>query len=322
MVGRHAVGLGLRVVEEGLFAVPVPQRHVEVAARPGPGVVRLGHERQAVAVQPGDLLGPVLEQDRLVGHLQDVGVVDVHLVLAGGGLALGELDRDAGLGHQVPEPTMDGLALGALQEVVVLVVVAESLQAAVALGVGLLVGIGQEVVLVLRAGHDPESVTGGPLDDLLEDGARRDGNLVAVVVDRVGQDDGRPLQPRHLAVGVPHRIGDPVPVAGLPVHQREPVRGVHLHVGAEQVRAEVGAVVDGPVQERLALDPLAHEPTLHVGQGHDQRVDPPLANGCLQLIAPGMGIGLGHGSSCGRSGIVRGSGERCGPAGWPGRPAV
>ena len=45
----------------------------------------------------------------------------------------------------------------------------------------------------------------------------------------------------------------------------------------------MGAVGDDPVEERLALDPLAHEPALHVGDGPDDRVDPPVADHALEL---------------------------------------
>ena len=47
--------------------------------------------RQAIS------LAPCLKITRPVGRLQDVVVADVDLVLAGGRLALGELDRDRGL---------------------------------------------------------------------------------------------------------------------------------------------------------------------------------------------------------------------------------
>ena len=77
--------------------------------------------------------------------------------------------------------------------------------------------------------------------------------------------------------------GDPVAVAGLPVHEREALGRVHLHVRAEEVRAEVGAVVDDAVEERLGLDALAHEPALHVGDRDDDRVDPALADPALEL---------------------------------------
>ena len=45
----------------------------------------------------------------------------------------------------------------------------------------------------------------------------------------------------------------------------------------------MGAVGDHAVEERLALDALAHEPALHVGDRHDDRVDLPVADHLLEL---------------------------------------
>ena len=47
-------------------------------------------------------------------------------------------------------------------------------------------------------------------------------------------------------------------------------------------------VIDGAVQEGLALDPLAHQPALHVGERHDERVDLPVADHPLELLEAGM----------------------------------
>ena len=126
---RHPVGrLRLRVVHERGRPVGVPDAHVEVARRAGPGVVRLGHEREAPAVEVGDLLGPVLEEDAPVGRLEDLVVADVDLVLARRRLALAELDRDPRLGHQVAQQPVERLGLRRLEQVVVLVVVPEPLR--------------------------------------------------------------------------------------------------------------------------------------------------------------------------------------------------
>ena len=88
-------------------------------------MVGLGHEGDPPAVEVGDLLGAVLEDDAPVGGGEHVVVADVDLVLAVGGLALAELDRHVRRGHLVAQQSMERLGLGRLQEVVVLVVVAE-----------------------------------------------------------------------------------------------------------------------------------------------------------------------------------------------------
>ena len=56
---------------------------------------------------------------------------------------------------------------------------------------------------------------------------------------------------------------------------------------------------DDAVEERLALDALAHEPALHVGDGDDQGVDLPVADHLLELdeamvlLAVAL-VGVGH----------------------------
>ena len=112
--------------------------------------------------------------------------------------------------------------------------------------------------------------------------------MPGLLVDGVGEDHGRAREPGQDPELVPDRLGDPVAVAGLPVHQLEALGRVHLHVRAEEVRAEVGAVDDDAVEERLALDALAHEPALHVGDGDDQGVDLAVADHLLELDEAGV----------------------------------
>ena len=54
----------------------------------------------------------------------------------------------------------------------------------------------------------------------------------------------------------------------------------------------MGAVVDDALEEGLGLDPLAHEPALHVGQGHDQGVDPAVPDHALELLEAGVLAGV------------------------------
>ena len=216
-------------------------------------------------------------------------VADVDLVLAVGRLALGELDRDVRLGHEVAQEPMQGFRLGRLEEVVVLVVMAEGLRDGMAALGQLLPRVLEHVELELRARLQHETGVGGQRDLALEDGPRRDRDLLAgLLVDGVGEDQGGARQPGEVAELIPDRLGDPVAVPGLPVHELEALGRVHLHVRAEQVRTEVRPVADDAVEERLALDALAHEPTLHVGDRDHDRVDPTVADHRLQLQETGV----------------------------------
>ncbi len=247
-------------------------------------MVGLGHECDAPAVEVGDLLGAVLEDHAPIGRLEDAVVADVDLVLTVGRLTLGELDRDVGLGHLVAQQPMERLSLGRLEQVVVLVVVAERARHRPALLGEPFPRVAQDVELELGARLDVDPGVRCPRDLPLEDGPWRDRDLEAgLLVDRVGEDHGRARQPRQDPQLVPDRLGDPVAIPGLPVHEPEAFRGGHLHVRTQQVGAEMGAVADDAIEERLALDALAHEPALHVGDGHHDRVDPPIADHALEL---------------------------------------
>ena len=257
---------------------------MEVSTGTRPAMVGLGHERDAPAVQVGDLLGAVLEHDAPIGRLEHVVVADVDLVLTVGGLALAELDRHVRRGHLVAQETVQRFGLGGLQQVVVLVVVAERARDGMAPFGQLLPGILQDVELEFRAGLEREPLLRRLGHLVLQDRPRCDRDLEpGLLVDRVGQDQRRARQPGQDPELVPDRFGDPVAVAGLPVHQGEAFGRVHLHVRTQEVRAEVGAVADHAIQERLALDALADEPALHVGDRDDDRVDLPVADHLLQL---------------------------------------
>ena len=275
-------------------------------------MVRLGHERDAPAVEVGDLLGAVLEDDAPVGRLEDVVVADVDLVLAVGRLALAELDRHVRRGHLVAQEPVQRLGLGRLEEVVVLVVVTERAGHRPAAVGQVLPGVLEHVELELRAGLERVAGRRRPFDLALEDRPRGDRDLEpGLLVDRVGEDHRRAGQPGQDPELVPDRLGDPVAVARLPVHQLEALGRRHLHVRAQEVRAEVGAVRDDPVEERLALDALADQPALHVRDGDDDRVDLAVADHLLQLEEALMlgGVALvvvAHGGSPVRCPMVAG----------------
>ena len=199
-------------------------------------------------------------------------------------LALAELDRHVRRGHLVAQQSMERFRLGGLEEVVVLVVVAERARDRPAAIGQVFPRILEHVELELGAGLERIARLGRALDLALQDRPGRDRDLEpGLLVDGVGQDHGRAGQPGEDPELVPDRFCDPVAVAGLPVHQLVPLGCIHLHVRAEQVRAEMRAVRDDPVEERLALHPLAHQAALHVRDGDHDRVDLAVADHFLEL---------------------------------------
>ena len=147
-------------------------------------------------------------------------------------------------GHQVAELAVDRFGLGRLQQVVVLVVPAEAVEADEALA-------SRPPRRCRSAGRTPTRSRPWVGSPGSWRAPRRAAGWCAArpgsrrrVVDGVGEDEGGLLQPGDDAQGGPVRVGDVVAVAGLPVHELEAVRRIHLHVGAEQVGAEVGAVLE------------------------------------------------------------------------------
>ena len=90
----------------------------------------------------------------------------------------------------------------------------------------------------------------------------------------VAEDERRPFQPRNPPQRVQVGLEEEVAVAPLPVGDRIPGDGVHLHVEREQVVAALDAVLgDLAFEEELPVHALPHEAALHVGEGDDDRVD-------------------------------------------------
>ena len=66
-----------------------------------------------------------------------------------------------------------------------------------------------------------------------------------------------------------------VAVAALPARDLVARDRVHLHVEREEVVAALDLVLRPPIssQKNSAVEPLSHEPALHVGERDDDRVD-------------------------------------------------
>jgi hypothetical protein len=227
---------------------------------------------------PGHLLEAVLEQDMPVGRLQSTGVVDVDLVLARCRFAFAEFHRNPGRAHFVAEAPVERLRLGGLEQVVVLVVPPEGLQVVEVLLRRPLVAVAQEVELELARHQDFESRLPGTLDLPAEHRTRRNRDRgTGRFILYIGEHQRGLLQPGNSPERGPVRDGEVVAVAGLPAHQPVTGRGPHLHVGAEEIGAEVRAVA-GVIEEEVARHTLPHQPPLKVGDGADDGVDGAVAD--------------------------------------------
>jgi hypothetical protein len=90
----------------------------------------------------------------------------------------------------------------------------------------------------------------------------------------VAEDERGALEPRDAAQR--REVGDHPEIAVAALPARECITGyrVHLHLEREQVVAALHRM-PGPhlVDEELAVEALAHQPPLHVGERHDDGVD-------------------------------------------------
>ena len=233
----------------------------------------LGHECRRDAIQERDLLDPVLIDRVPVGGGDGVGVAHVELVLAVPRLPLGELDRDPGALHPAADRAEDVLVHRRGEDVVVEDVGDRRRQVAVVLLVRLGVALLVEVELELGGEHRDVAELVGALVLRDQHLPRRGDDRRAVVLDDVAQHQRAAVEPRDPAQR--REVGrDPeVAVALLPVGHLVAGNRVHLHVEREQVVATLDAVVDDLVEEVGDLDPLADEPSLHVGEGGHDRVD-------------------------------------------------
>ena len=208
-------------VAEHRAVVGVPQRAVDVAGVAGEVGAPFGHEAHRLALQPGDLLDAVLVDDVPVGHLQRLGIDQVELLLAGTPLALALLDRDAGRLHAVADRAHQRLALGGLEDVVVLDVPAGGLEIAVVLLAGGRIAVVEDVELELGGHLGAVAQRLQPLELALEHRARAVRQLVAVMIGDVAQDQGGARQPGDPAQGAEVRLDDEVAVALVPGRRLE-----------------------------------------------------------------------------------------------------
>ena len=267
------------------FEVEHALMHVHGAA--GLALHRLGHEGGVNAVLERRLAQRALEQERLIGELQRVAVVEIDLHLGGAGLVGQGVDVDLLRLAPVVDVLEDRIELVDRLDAVALARRFRSLGAAdrrLQRIVGILVDLGQEE-LELGRDHRPPAAFGIGSQDPAQDLPGRDRHLALVVVAAVADHlGGRFLVPRHDAqrarirthAHVAHRrVGHPILVRIVAGH------GLHEdHLGQPQGilgdRADEllgrqdlapGDAVEVGDQALDLGDPTLPEPALHVAHG-------------------------------------------------------
>ena len=221
-----------------------------------------------------DLLGRVAVDDVVVARAHRLVEQEADLVLAEVALALGALDDRAGGVHLVADLAQQRLDAVAPEDGVVDVVAVRRREARVARVPGLLVGLLEDDELELGAAVRNHPEAGRPVHLRLEHRPRRLLDRAAPVEPgEVALHGGRVPAARGAAQRVEVEVEEHVAVAALPRGDRVAVDGVHVDVDGEQVVAALRAVLEDVVEEVVAVQPLALQATLHVGERDDDGVD-------------------------------------------------
>ncbi|CAM5665109.1 hypothetical protein SANTM175S_06326 [Streptomyces antimycoticus] len=292
-------------------------------------LVVLGHEGERHALLGRDLLGAGLVDDVLVAGGQGVVVAEGDLVLAEVALPLGRLDGHPGGTHLIADAAQQGLDPAGAEDGVVDVVLVGGGHPAVAGVPRLLIAVPEDHELQLGAGVRGPAALGEPVELTAQDLARGGDHGAAVMPGEVRGEEGGAGVPGGAAQGGGVAVHGEVAVAALPGGHGVAVDGVHLGVDGEEVVAALGAVCQDVVEEEAGGEPLALQPSLHIGEGQDNGVDLPGCDQSGQLVDRERGRAVCHGGppaseSAGSLGI-RGvwefgeSGNRrgAGGAGWP-----
>ena len=238
-------------------------------------LVELGHEGDAVRLLRGDLLGPRLEEDVLVGLGQGLGVAEGDLVLAVIALPLGRLDEHPRARHPESDPAQQRLDPASAEERVVDVVQVGRGEAPVGAVPRLLVGLLEDDELELGGGVGPEAPLRETVELAPQHLAGGGGDLHALRRDHVRQAQRRVLVPGDPTQGGEIRPEYEVAVAEVPRGEGVAVHGVHVHVDGEEVVAPLGGVRHHLVQEVGGVGPLPLQAALHVGDPDEDGIDQP-----------------------------------------------
>ena len=313
-VARARAGPEVAVAEEGVGAVGPRERAVDVARAARLVRGRFRHERHGDVFLVRDLLEALLEDDVVVGHGQRAVVAHVELVLALGRLALGRLDDHARGLQRAADAAVVELGARALEQVVVLDVLADGLEVNVALGVRGLVAVRVDKVLELRRDVRAAEARGVDGVELApEHGPRRDGDGRARrAVAHVALDERRLLAPRARAQRRQIRHEVEVAVALGVAEARVAVDGVHGHVHGREVVAGVRAVAQGVGEEEVGVEELAHGTAVEIVHHDHDRLDVARRDARPELrrrhVGP-QGRGAAREGACGHHRALRGCPE-------------
>ena len=205
-------------------------------------------------------------------------------MLAEVALALRVLDRHPGRHHRVADPPDQRLDPGGAEHRVVDVVEIRRVEVRVSLLPRLLVGVAKDDELELGARHRPPAALAEPVELATKDLARGGDDVGAVLPAQVRHQQHGALVPGDRAQGVEVGLHHEVAVAAFPRGHLVARDGVHVDVDGEQVVAALGAVLHHVVEEVRGGQPLALQPSLHVGDRQQHGVHGPVLDRFPELV--------------------------------------
>src|SRR6185503_15181863 len=119
--------------ERATLAMLIPQAHMDMATRSSVLLIPLSHKCDRLVLRVGDLFGGMLVNYIPVALPQRIAKLQINLLLTQPGLALTELDRHAAAIQRAANAAHQLILLSPLENVVILVVIADRLKVVVVL---------------------------------------------------------------------------------------------------------------------------------------------------------------------------------------------
>ena len=153
----------------------------------------------------------------IVGRCQRVVIFDIDLFLPGRGFALGTFHGNTGIIQSVADRAHHILFLGGLEDVVILIIGADQIDAAIAALMGFAIAFMEQEKLQLRSHHRLHAHIFQPRDLLFQHGAGRVRHIfVGVMIFHVAHHHGGAIKPGNAAQSGHVRAHHIVAISGGP----------------------------------------------------------------------------------------------------------
>ncbi len=201
---------------------------MHMAGIPRPIRVPFRQKGQCAPARPGNFLTGVFDKGMIVSGIQGIGVMHIDFFLARIRLTLGIFNGDTGTLQACADRPHDMLFLRGLEDVVILIIVADRLQPAIAAFRRFLIGgFEQEEFQLCR--HEclkPHILQARHL--LFQNSAGGMGDIIMVMILHIAQNQGSSLQPGNMTQCRQIRLESVITIACGPIGRRIALNRFHL----------------------------------------------------------------------------------------------